>query len=147
MLLTWFIKGCHNYTSFRPRSIASGKSLNVPWTKPWSATSIVSAPSQSCQGLQHMPPNPWCPLHNKQRSVNGARTLMCTHVSLSLRLTLSWHTHPPRHQMSSRLDSTDSVRLGKRDRKDWNQMRWNMLSYLSSRLGSKEICVVMDSNV
>lgn len=36
---------------------------------------MVSAPSQACQGLQHMPPNPWCPLHNKNRPVNGARTL------------------------------------------------------------------------
>lgn len=108
---------------------------------------MVSAPSQSCQGLQHMPPNPWCPLHNKQRPLNGVRTLVCTHVSLILRLTLTWHTRPPRRQRSSRLDGTDSVQSGNRDRKDWNQMKRNMPSYLSSRSGSKEICALLCSNV
>lgn len=46
---------------------------------------------------------------------------LCTHVSL--RLTLTRLTRPPRHQMASRLDDTVSVQLGNGDRKDWNQMR------------------------
>lgn len=58
-----------------PGAMPQEKASKCPWTKLWSAASMVSAPSQSCQGLQHMPPNPWCPLHNKNRPVNGARTL------------------------------------------------------------------------
>lgn len=48
---------------------------------------------------------------------------LCTHVSLSLRLTLTQLPLLPHHQMASRLDDTDLVQLGNMRRKDWNQMR------------------------
>lgn len=56
-------------------ALPQDKAYRWPPTRPLLAVSIVSALSQACQGLQHMPPNPWRLLHGKQRLANGGMIL------------------------------------------------------------------------
>lgn len=49
-----------------PVALPQDKASGWPLTRPWPASSAISALSRGCQGLRHMPPNPWRLPHSKQ---------------------------------------------------------------------------------